>query len=106
MNEMRLEEFTPETDMPLDKGVKRYVLALRAGGIETFESCEGGEGHAFPEPTVRFHGGVGEGFKAFGVAAQYGLPVSKVRLSYTVNEHSLLTGPWWEMVFTKSAPEV
>jgi len=38
-----------------------YVLALRSGAVETFEPCECGEGHAFSEPTIRFHGDVGEG---------------------------------------------
>jgi hypothetical protein len=91
--------------MDLDPGIRPYVLALREAGIETFESCQGGEGHAFPEPTIRFHGGIGEGFKAFGVARERGLPVFKVRLSYTVQD-GVLTGPWWEMVFATKAPEV
>jgi len=94
----QLDQFEPVTDMPLDAGIRDYVLTLRSGGIETFESCEGGSGHVFPEPTVRFHGGVSEGFRAFAVAKQYGLPVFKVRLSYTVLD-GILTGPWWEMVF-------
>lgn len=96
--ESQIEEFEPVTDLPLDAGIRRYVLALRSGGIETFESCEGGPGHAFPEPTIRFHGGSGEGFRAFAVASEMGLPVFKVRLSYTVDD-GMLTGPWWEMVF-------
>ena len=94
----KLDEFEPATDMPLDAGIRAYVLALRSGGIETFESCEGCDGHAFTEPTIRFHGGVSEGVKAFAVAKERGLPVFKVRLSYTVND-GILTGPWWEMVF-------
>lgn len=94
----RLVQFEPVVDMPLDAGIRDYVLALRSGGIETFESCEGGKGHAFPEPTIRFHGGISEGFKAFAVANQLALPVFKVRLSYTVLD-GVLTGPWWEMVF-------
>jgi hypothetical protein len=94
-----LDPFEPITDTGLDPGIKRYVMALRAGGIETFESCEGGEGHPFPEPTIRFHGGAAEGFRAFAVAVERGLPVFKVRLSYTV-EDGFMTGPWWEMVFT------
>jgi hypothetical protein len=40
----------------LDPGIAPYVDALRAEGVETFESCEGGDGHAYPEPTVRFAG--------------------------------------------------
>ncbi len=93
-----LEKFEPATDMPLDAGIRRYVLLLRSGGVETFESCQGGEGHPFPEPTIRFHGGMGAGFKAFGVARELGLPVSSVRLSYAVLD-GLLNGPWWEMTF-------
>jgi hypothetical protein len=94
----QIEKFEPVTNLPLDAGIRRYVLALRAGGIETFESCQGGTGHAFPEPTIRFHGGSGEGFRAFAVATEMGLPVLKVRLSYSVDD-GMLTGPWWEMVF-------
>jgi hypothetical protein len=92
-------EIEPGTDIPLDRGIHSYVLALRTGGIETFESCEGGKGHAFPEPTIRFHGGMAEGFKAFAIAKERGLPVYKVRLSYSVDE-GFLTGPWWEIVFS------
>jgi len=99
MNARSLEAYEPATDLPLDPGIREYVLVLRSGGIETFESCEGGSGHAFPEPTIRFHGGIGEGFKAFGIAKDYGLPVLNVRLSYTVID-GVLTGPWWEMVFS------
>lgn len=98
MKSARPGELEPATDLPLDRGIRRYVLALRSGGVETFESCEGGEGHAFTEPTIRFHGGPAEGYKAFGVARELGLPVSNLRLSYVVHD-GILTGPWWEMVF-------
>lgn len=40
----------------LDPGIKRWVEILNGQGVMTFESCEGGEGHSFPEPTIRFHG--------------------------------------------------
>ena len=93
------DRFELITDLPLDAGIRSYVLALRAGGIETFESCEGGPGHAFTEPTVRFHGDRAEGFRAFAVAMEWGLPVYKLRLAYAVDE-GLLKGPWWEMTFT------
>jgi len=44
------------------------VEVLMRNGVETFESCEGGEGHAFHEPTVRFHGSHAEGFRALSIA--------------------------------------
>lgn len=85
-------------DSPLDKGIEYAVLALAAGGVETFESCEGGHGHAFPEPTVRFHGHVGEGHRALGVALSAGLPVLELRRVWPVIDDEP-TGPWWELTF-------
>lgn len=52
----------------LDPGIFLVVRILREHGIETFESCEGGKGHVFYVPTVRFGGGHAEGPKAGGVA--------------------------------------
>ncbi|MGI8738532.1 MAG: hypothetical protein ACR2KU_02420 [Gammaproteobacteria bacterium] len=88
----------PEGELVLDKGIRRYVLILRAQGIETFESCEGGEGHCFPEPAVRFHGNSVEGYRGFTAAMNYGLPVYSLRRYYDVIEGQL-EGPWWEMTF-------
>lgn len=96
---MRMDDFEASLDMALDPGIRSYVLALREGGVETFESCQGGEGHAFPVPTVRFDGPVSAGFRAYAVACERGLPVSELRLVYPVNENKLLTGPWWQMTF-------
>lgn len=97
-----LEAFAPPVDMELDAGIRRAVLVLRSAGIETFESCEGGEGHAFAEPTVRFGGGTWAGYKAFAVAMEHGLPVSALRYCYTnVNGH--LGEPCWEITFVVGA---
>lgn len=85
-----------------DAGIARYVHVLRREGIETSESCEGGERHIFPEPTIRFFGGKVEGFKAFAIAAAHGLPVVSLRRIWTVDDGEL-TGPLWEIVFSKKA---
>lgn len=82
----------------VDPGVREYVRVLRAGGIETFESCEGGPDHAYPVPTVRFHGGVGAGYAALAVALDYGLPVQELRRTGPVVD-GVLTGPHWELTF-------
>ncbi len=60
---------------PLDNGIKEAVLALAAKGVETFESCQGGKGHTYPQPTIRFHGNRSEGFRALSIAMQAGLKV-------------------------------
>ena len=81
----------------LDDGIREAVRILQAAGIETFESCEGGAGHCFPEPTVRFHGYREEGFRALAVAASSGLQVSALRRYWSVIDGEP-TGPHWEMV--------
>jgi hypothetical protein len=84
--------------MPLDEGVRRYVETLHAAGIETYESCEGGDGHCFAEPTVRFYGDRSEGFRALAIAHQHGFPVAAIRRAWPVVDGEP-TGPCWEMTF-------
>jgi hypothetical protein len=85
-------------DPSLDAGIKKAVSILNEAGIETYESCEGGSGHAYPEPTIAFHGERGEGFKAFAVAVQHGLPVSALRRVWRIDDGEP-TGHSWEITF-------
>jgi hypothetical protein len=82
----------------LDAGIALAVNTLREYGVETFESCEGGEGHSYPEATVRFHGQPEEGFRAYAAAVERGLPVKDLRRVWWVVDGEL-TGPFWEMTF-------
>ena len=97
----RTNSYGLELDMPLDPGIEQAVHTLRAAGIETIESCEGGNGHPFPEPTVRLLGGPGEGFRAFGVAVRAGLKPRSIARVWTVDDGEL-TGPYWDLVFKKN----
>lgn len=83
---------------PLDPGIEQAVKILNKNGIETFESCEGGEGHAYLEPTIRFYGDRFEGFKALAIVLQNGLNPSKVGRIWTVLEKEP-NGPYWEIIF-------
>ena len=74
------------------------MIALRNAGVETFESCEGGPGHCYPEPTVRFHGQQSEGFRALAAAMAAGLNVTGLRRVWLMNDDEP-SGPWWELVF-------
>jgi len=85
-------------DPPLDPGIAAYVEALRGAGVETYESCQGGDGHAYPEPAVRFHGDPAEGLRALSVALAAGLPVRELRRVWMVQQQEP-TGPWWELTF-------
>jgi hypothetical protein len=84
----------------LDAGIAVMVTTLREYGVETFESCEGGAGHSYPEPTVRFHGQPEEGFRAYAAAMERGLPVKDLRRFWEVVDGEL-SGPKWEMTFAQ-----
>ena len=82
----------------IDPGIRREVQVLWENGIETTESCEGGVGHSFPEPTVRFRGDHAEGFKALSIALQNGLKVLELRRFWSIQDGEPC-GPEWEMTF-------
>jgi hypothetical protein len=70
--------------------------------VETFESCEGGAGHSFADPTVRFYGERSEGFRALAVAQAYGLPVLDLRRYWQIVDGEPC-GPYWELTFRSKA---
>lgn len=87
-----------EFDPPLDVGIADKVILLMDNGIETFESCDGGQGHAYAEPTIRFHGGRAEGFKALYCMLQHGFKPSKIGRIWPIIDGEPV-GPYWEIVF-------
>jgi hypothetical protein len=84
----------------LDPGIAPYVDVLDAAGIETFESCQGGKYHAFPEPTIRFYGNRGEGFRALALCHTHDLPVSELRRYWQIVDGEP-EGPHWEITFSR-----
>jgi hypothetical protein len=88
---------------PIDPGILGALEVLREAGIETFESCQGGEGHAYPEPTIRFHGHPSEGFRAYAIALANGIDVLALRRVWDVLDQEL-TGPWWEITLRGQGP--
>jgi hypothetical protein len=87
-----------DSDYPnLDPGIRRAVRVLQEAGVETFESREGGEDHAYPEPTIRFHGYRSAGWRALCAAQEHGLPVSQLRRKWPLIDREPV-GPYWELV--------
>jgi hypothetical protein len=82
----------------IDQGIAHEVCILWDNGVETTESCQGGQGHPFPEPTVRFAGGKAEGMRALGIALQHGLRVTALRRIWVIIDGEVV-GPQWEMTF-------
>ena len=83
---------------PLDDGIRDIVLTLIAHGVETFESFEGGRGHSFPEPAVRFEESSSEGLWALAVALENRSPVSEPRRTWGIIV-GVIHGPWRVMTF-------
>jgi len=89
-------------DLPLDRWIGFAVKVLRDAGIETVESCEGGGGHCYPEPTVRFVGTIAAGYRAVAAALDYGLPAHELRRVWTLRDGEM-EGPVWDLVFYPKA---
>ena len=85
----------------VDAGIRRAVRVLWENGIETTQSCEGGDGHPVDEPTIWFGGHRGEGFRALGIAATFGLKVSELRRIWPILDGEP-TGPEWVMTFART----
>jgi hypothetical protein len=94
---------SPRPPVPgkIDPGIRVAVECLRAAGIETFESCEGGAGHAYTEPTVRFHGAPEAGWRAVAVCLANGLPLMALRRVWYMLDVNEPSGPHWEVVFSR-----
>ena len=84
----------------LDPGIARAVEILREHGIRTFTSCEGGPGHSFSKPTVRFFGPPGEGRRVYAIAVAQELPVKNMRYEKPKLAFGLMISGWWEMTFS------
>lgn len=72
----------------IDAGIRFAVRVLHAAGIETCQSCEGGDGHAYDHPTVDLLAGSsdGDGFAALAVLHTYGLPVDRIAIVWNIKD--------------------
>lgn len=86
-----------------DPGIAPYVGWLFLSGIETNQSCEGGKGYPYPEPTIEFDGNRFEGFRALCVALERGMPVKELRRFWSIEEGEPC-GPYWALTFWEKAP--
>lgn len=90
----------------LDPGIRFAVKVLHAHGLETGQSCEGGDGHAYPKPTVDLWGAAGgcPGFAALHHLETYGLQPVAVSQVWNV-EHGRIHEVLWRVELARSCPE-
>jgi hypothetical protein len=99
---LRSEEFYAA----LDLGIRFAVYVLHAAGIDTSQSCQGGEGHAYHRPTIEIAAGdhCVEGFAALAALEAYGLHVSEVALAWPV-QHGMPYEKNWRIELAASCEE-
>ena len=93
----------------IDEKILPAVRILNEHGFKTFESCEGGEGHVFNQPTIRFEGSEFDLIRAFEICQLYRLPVYEVKRVYRKTAiykdedslHPHLLGEVWETPFNE-----
>src|ERR1035441_3826925 len=71
----------------LDAGIRFAVRVLHAaGGIETCQSCQGGNGHSYDRPTIDMicTGDDARGFRALAALCDYGLPVAEIAIVFSI----------------------
>lgn len=85
----------------LDPEIQTIVNLLRSQGVETCQSCQGGTGHSYPDPTVDFVGTESAGWKALAIAIDFAMPVFELRRKWRI-DHTMPTECLWQLVFVKS----
>lgn len=87
----------------LDVGIRFAVRVLHAAGFETCQSCQGGKGHTYDEPTIEMiaTGDDSRGFGALDALRSYGLSVNAIAVVWPVRNGY----PYeknWRITFTKT----
>lgn len=93
----------------VDAGIREAVEILNAHGFKTFESCEGGDGHCFTNPTVRFEGTEYDLLRAYDICRLYKLCVGDARRVYRKQDvykgnndvEAKIIGEVWENPFNE-----
>lgn len=83
-------------ELNLDPGISLVVKILMENGIKTFESCQGGHGHAYNVPTVCFEGDQTEGYKVFAMLAQLNFVVINLKRSWPIQNNEI-GAPYWQL---------
>jgi hypothetical protein len=94
----RFDDGRLDPQYALDSGIRHYVLVLRSGGVDTCQSCQGGPGHCYLEPTIEFRGNQSAGPKAVAIAIDNKLPVHELRREWEIRNGEI-HGPIWTMTF-------
>jgi hypothetical protein len=90
----------------LDVGIRFPVKVLHAKGIETGQSCQGGDGHSYDRPTIDLRDGGSRplGFAALAALEDYGLRVRDISLVWTIDK-GIPVDNFWRITLRQAWPE-
>ena len=91
----------------MDPGIRFAVRVLHAkGGIETCQSCQGGPGHSYVQPSIDIIAGGQDstGFAALAALADYGINVDEILLVWNI-QNGLPYEKLWRVTLVKAIPE-
>lgn len=91
----------------IDKGIRFAVRVLHARGFETCQSCEGGDGRAYDQPSVDLIAGSRDaaGFAAVAELVSFGLPVDRLSQVWNLDALGRPYETIWRIEFSRAFPE-
>lgn len=92
----------------LDVGIRFAVRVLHAEGIETAQSCQGGKGHSYQEPTVDLPAGGprdAAGFGTLPTLVQHGLDPVDLAIVWSLDANGMPYQRIWRITFRVPCPE-
>jgi hypothetical protein len=91
----------------LDVGIRFAVRVLHARGIETSQSCEGGDGHAYDRPSIDVPAGSrdADGFAAVAALVAHGLDVRRVSQVWDLDALGRPYQTVWRIELRRAVPE-
>lgn len=92
----------------LDAGIRFAVRVLHSHGIETCQSCEGGDDHAYDHPTVDLIAGSNDaiGFAAVAHLIAHGLRVGRVSQVWNLDALGRPFETVWRIELDESRPDL
>lgn len=94
----------PIHGMAIDAKIERFVRILRLNGVNTIQSCQGGEGHPSQHPMVWFLGDQGEGMRAAGIAMNHGYQILYLNRQWQFYDGEIVNPPYWELILKDTSP--
>ena len=87
----------------IDPEITLALRALADYGIDTFSSCQGGDGHSSAWPEILFHGDESAGLYAAWLLEAQGFRVQELSRHWDL-DHGLPRQPFWRVMMRSLEP--